>query len=69
MNLAREPTGNGETNPSSLPPPPKTAMLIESLKDLAEDQGEDTDVIADMEMQRRRSKPADYGVFREHTIL
>ena len=43
--------GNMGTIPQALPPPPKRSTLIERLKKLAEDQREDADVIADMEMQ------------------
>ena len=49
--LPEEPTGNGGTNPPSFPPPPKILTSTEGLQTLDEDQGEDTAVIKDMEMQ------------------
>ena len=49
--LLGEAPGNGGTNPTSLPPPPKILTSTEGLQTLDEDQGEDTAVIKDMEMQ------------------
>ena len=63
-NLPGEPTGNGGSNPSSLPPPLKITTLIEYLKKLAEDQGEDTAIIVDLEMQGK-VEPSDLGIFQE----
>ena len=53
---------------ASIPLPPSTPTLIESLKKLAEEQGEDKDVLADLEIQGK-TKPSDHGIFREHAIL
>ena len=56
------------TIPQALPPPHKRSALIKPLKKLAEDQGKDADVIADMKMQGK-TKPTDLGIFWEYVVI
>ena len=61
---------NGGTNAqiAVIPVPSITPNLIESLKKLGEEQGEDADVLANTKIQGK-TKPNNYKVFREHAVL
>ena len=54
--------GNVGKIPQALPPQTTRPTLMEHLKKLAQDQGEDADVIADIKMQGK-TKPMDLGFF------
>ena len=58
------PSGTG----GGTPMPPDTPTLVEGLKLVAEEQAEDEDVVADMEIQGEKP-PSRYEPIREHVVL